>query len=117
MTKMMNDFEHTFSEQNSAPLWAQELLAEMKAIRQLLETQRSSKKSYDFYDFVNAFRKAMQADTINGRYPDVEVEGSRFGITRAGLLYDKSTSKEIGRTEAFAIYKILYEQHKRRPLF
>ncbi len=117
MTKMMNDFEHTFSEQNNAPLWAQELLAEIKAVRRLLETQQSSKKPYDFYDFVNAFRKAMQADTINSHYPEVEVEGSRFGVTRAGLLYDKSTAKEIGRTEAFATYKILYEQHKRRPLF
>jgi len=113
----MNDFEHAFGKLDTAPLWAQELLKEIRAVRALLETQRSNQKPYDFYDFVNAFRKAMQADTASGRYPEVEVEGCRLGVTRAGLLYDKETSKEIGRTEAFAVYKTLYEQHKRRPLF
>lgn len=113
MTKIMNDFDKC----NSTPLWAEELLAEIKAVRQLLEVQKPNQKPYDFYDFVNGFRKAMQADTANGHYPEVEVEGCRLGVTRAGLLYDKETSKEIGRTEAFAVYKTLYEQHKRRPLF
>lgn len=113
MTKMMNDFEHT----SNIPLWAEELLREIKAVRRVLEEQNSDNKPYAFYDFINAFRKAMQADTDKNEYPEVEVNGRRVGVTNAGLLYDKSTSKLIERTEAFKIYKTLYEQHKRRPLF
>jgi hypothetical protein len=113
----MNDPECEFDASSAAPLWAQELLAEIIAVRHLLEEQRQNGTPSDFYDFVNAFRKAMQADTVSGNYPEVNVDGRRYGVTRAGLLYDKATSKEITRTEAFALYRRLYEQHKRRPLF
>jgi len=113
----MNDFEQVFSRQNHTPLWAQELLTEIKAIRQILQAQQGPKNPYDFYDFVRVFRKVMQADTINNHYPEVEVKGSLLGVTRNGLLYDKSTSKELTRTEAFTAYKILYEQHMTKSLF
>ncbi len=117
MTKMMDEFENVIGDLYDTPLWAQEMITELKAIRSLLEEQKSNRKPYNFYDFINTFRKEMQADVEQGRYPEIEINKRRVGVTKVGLLYDKATSDIIERAEAFSIYKSLYKRHQRSPLF
>jgi len=105
-------------EAQDKPQWANEILSELKEIKNLLKEETKipskEKKLYDseYYNFVKEFRQKMKASTKDKIYPTFNYQGKKLGIDFKGLLYDKSTSKIIPKKEAFKIYKFAYEQQK-----
>ncbi|WP_434580264.1 hypothetical protein MLC52_09925 [Sulfurimonas sp. NW15] len=106
-------------ESEEIPKWAEQILTELKEIRNMLENQKnvsnqqvhtSSKR--EFYDFINRFRKKMKADVINKIYPTFEYNGKKIGIDFKGLLYDKKDLKLLSRSEAYMVYKYAYNMEK-----
>ena len=100
------------------PAWAEEMLRELHAIKTLLTQQAQSKEDKrGLYDFINLFRKVMQADPQENSYPEVVLNGTRIGVTFAKLLYNKEDGKVFERSRAFEIYNALYREHLQKPLF
>jgi len=95
----------------TAPPWAKKLLAEIAGLKKTVENMRKSQ--WDYFDFVNRFRKAMMPDPERNYFPEVVVNGRRIGVTFDGLLYDKKSGETISRMDAFEIYGILYRDYKR----
>lgn len=96
------------------PKWADEILGELKEIKQLLEEQRNSKNtnkpSQNFYNFIKEFRISMRADTIQNIYPTFVYNNRMLGVDFKGLLYDKSTSRHLSKDEAYTVYRYAYDQ-------
>jgi len=104
--------------QAERPQWAEDLLRELHVIKTLLVQQSQVRDdSRDFYDFINAFRMAMQAKPEADNYPEVRLDGLRIGVTFTKLLYNKEDGAIFERTKAFEIYKRLYKQHQQKRLF
>uniref|UniRef100_UPI002622AC54 hypothetical protein n=1 Tax=Hydrogenimonas sp. TaxID=2231112 RepID=UPI002622AC54 len=68
------------------PDWAHTLLEEIETLKTMIRESRSSQ--WDYYDFINRFRKAMMPDPDRNHFPEVVVNGRRIGVTFDGLLYD-----------------------------
>lgn len=98
-----------------------EIRTEIKEIKKSQETietpKRTAAPSEEYYAFVNKLRVVMRADTDNGMYPEVRVDGMRIGVTSIGLLYEKAHGRILPRELAFGIYARLYDLHKKTPLF
>ncbi|MEA1892886.1 MAG: hypothetical protein U9N33_09260 [Campylobacterota bacterium] len=104
-------------EAEDKPKWAEEILGELKEIKQLLKEQRNSeihnstnKASQKFYNFIKEFRISMRANTIKNIYPTFVYNNRKLGVDFKGLLYDKSTSRLLSRDEAYTVYKYAYNQ-------
>ncbi|BDY11972.1 hypothetical protein [Hydrogenimonas cancrithermarum] len=93
------------------PGWAEEILRKIESIERRMEERKCS--PWDFYDFINAFRKKMYPDPDNDRYPEIIVKKRRIGVTFQGLLYNKETSDILSRADAFETYKELYRRFKK----
>ncbi len=92
-----------------------DILNELKEIKVILKNQKDPEKNiekkdknYEYYRFVNDFRKRLKADEINGIYPEVHYQGKRIGVNINGYLYDKETAKNLPSYEAFAVYEYFY---------
>ncbi len=94
------------------PQWAERLLQEMADLKRVVANTRKSQ--WEYFDFIDRFRRHMMPDPDRNRYPEVVVDGRRLGVTLNGLLYDKQSGQTVSRTEAFRIYSILYRDYKRR---
>jgi hypothetical protein len=96
----------------NVPAWAirlQEEIDELK--RSILKANRSQ---WDYFDFINRFRKHMMPDPDRNHFPEVIVGKRRIGVTLDGLLYDKETGNTLNRMDAFRIYSILYRDYTRK---
>ncbi|MEA3227613.1 MAG: hypothetical protein U9P38_00920 [Campylobacterota bacterium] len=109
-------------EAEDKPKWADEILSELKEIKQLLKEQRdsktytsSNKSNQDFFSFLKEFRVSMRADTIKDIYPTFLYNDRKLGVDFKGLLYDKSTLKILSKDEAYIVYRYAYNQksHKK----
>ncbi len=96
----------------TTPRWAERLLLEMADLKRTVENMRKSQ--WEYFDFIDRFRRCMKPDPERNIYPEVVVDGRRFGVTLDGLLYDKRSGETVSRTEAFRVYSILYRDYKRR---
>ena len=106
-------FQHETPSQQP-PVWANEILQELREIKQLLQEQRqqsNSRISKDFYRFIQEFRRSMKADTQNNIYPTYHYENRKLGIDFKGWLYDKETTKYLTKEEAYKVYKHAYQVH------
>lgn len=101
-------------QEHDEPQWVKELKAELKEIKLLLKDvqnpRRNKRKNQDYFNFVNALRKRLKADTVNEVYPEVHYHGKRIGANLKGHLYDKATAKSLPAQEAFALYEYFYAQ-------
>ena len=109
-----------------SPIWAQELLDEIRSVKKLLidlkkeseskniirKHASESQKQRDFYAFVKKFRDSMQAREVGGTSPSFEYYGSLLGVDKHGLLYDKNSFRKLSRQEAFEVYKYVYKYQK-----
>ncbi|MDF1881140.1 hypothetical protein JHD50_07465 [Sulfurimonas sp. MAG313] len=95
-----------------APAWAIELLNEVQELKSKIKNSKKYTDSKGFYDFVNDFRKTMQAKPLDNSYPEVQCNGKRLGVTFSNLLYDKENGEVIPRQDAFVIYRRLYNKSK-----
>ncbi len=95
------------------PVWADEILDELKEIKTLLQKQQKTVRKIDknYYEFVKIFRNSMKADVANNIYPTFYYKGKKLGVDFKGLLYDKDTQRPITKDEAFEAYRYAYE-HK-----
>jgi len=105
--------------QEQRPEWVDELTHELREIKSLLQNLGHQKPHYatnyknkntDYYEFVNALREKLKADTSQERYPELIYKHRHIGADNSGLLYDKSTTKVIPKSEAFEIYRYFYEK-------
>ncbi len=98
------------------PVWANEILKELKEIRKLLfkiSKNASTNKDKDYFTFIKRFRKKMKPDVEKNIYPEVEYKGRRLGINSQGYLYDKDTLENLPRYEAFEVFRHFYEKEKK----
>jgi hypothetical protein len=98
------------------PLWADEILTELKEIKQLLKNSSKREKKYPkdkaYFKFVNDLRDKLRASIADNRYPEIIYNGRALGINFKGWIYDKSDSKVLPAHEAFKVYRFLYENKK-----
>lgn len=107
----------------SRPEWVDEILHELKEIKDEIKKQQAAPAyssrytSYndDYFTFIKELRRKMRADIANNIYPDIMYEGKRYGIDFNGLLYDKEISTIIKTEEAKKIYRYLYA-HKNKAV-
>jgi len=114
------------------PMWAVELLDELKEIKELLQSTKSlsvvkqepipntpniTVSSYtktarsDFFTFVDCLRETYK-DSNNYPY-DLHYNNMILGISDGGLIYNKLTNKVFHTDQAKQIYKDLYNQNLR----
>lgn len=95
---------------DNRPLWAQEILDELKEIKQSLNQTNNTVKRIDknYYDFVKEFRKSMQPDTYNNIYPKIDYKKRSLGVNFKGYLYDVNTHETLTKDEAFSAYEYFY---------
>ncbi len=99
------------------PIWANEILKELREIRRLLfkiSKNASLNKDRDYFAFIKKFRKRMKPDVEKNIYPEVEYKGRRLGINSQGYLYDKDTLENLPRYEAFEVFRHFYEKEKKK---
>ena len=116
---MQNIFEKIdtmFSGENDdKPVWAVDILNELKSIRVLLEqnnrkvSNTNSSNNNEYYDFINKFRASMRADVDNDIFPYILYHNRKLGVNFKGYLYDKDKSTTLSSKEAFDVYKYIYE--------
>jgi len=96
------------------PLWADELLSELREIKTLLKEQKKEIKKIDknYYEFVKNFRQKMKADIANNIYPTFHYNDREFGVDFKGLLYDKQTQRTLPKNEAFEVYEYAYNHRE-----
>ena len=114
--------EKLFEEKiDETPSWAEEIIKELKAIRQLLsktdllsnKTVKSTKKpGKDYFIFLRNFRKRMSPNPDKDIYPEIEYKGKILGVNNNGYLYDKKTLKTLPGYEAFEIFEYFYKKEK-----
>lgn len=112
------------SDDSTPPLWAKEILDELKEIKLALsslnyttfkETQaHNTRYDKDYMSFVNSFRTKMKPDTLNDIYPEFIYQDQKIGVNLKGHLYYKDSGLTIDKEEAFKIYRWLYEQENRQ---
>lgn len=104
-------------ENDDRPVWAIEILDELRELKELLKMQQNTKSishdkpQHDFnkYNFINELRAKMKPNVENNLYPYFIFNGQQYGINIKGLLYNQSnTNKLISRQEAFEIFDKLY---------
>jgi hypothetical protein len=113
MQNIYEQVEKLLKEDQSKPAWADEILRELKEIKQLLHSQtKTGSKSdrSDYFAFVKKLRKELRADLINNIYPEIDYQGRKLGINLKGYIYDKATTQDLPAYEAFAVYRFLYEK-------
>ena len=94
------------------PAWARKLHEELDDLKRAIREKNRSQ--WDYFDFINRFRKYMMPDPDRDHFPEVTVGGRRIGVTFDGLLYDKETGDTLDRMKAFEIYSVLYRDYKRK---
>jgi len=92
------------------PIWAQEILEELKEIKSLINSTNKTVKKIDknYYDFIKNFRKQMRADVNNDIYPKVRYQNRLLGVNFKGYLYDVESNTTLSREEAFSAYEYFY---------
>lgn len=92
------------------PLWAQEILQELKEIKSLINSTNNTVNRIDknYYDFIKEFRKLMRADVENNIYPKVKYKNKSLGINFKGYLYDTVKNAILSKDEAFSAYEYFY---------
>ena len=94
------------------PLWAKEILQELKEIKTLLK-QNSYKKTkshpQSYYNFVNSLRKRLKIDAKDNKHPRIFYKNSYYGISEDGLLYNMHTLNNLPTSKAFEIFEFLYK--------
>jgi len=88
-------------EAESRPEWANEILSELRDIKELLNNTKESKKSLALNSFIKEFRISMKANSKN----TLLYAGKELGVNFKGLLYDKSNSRILPKDQAFEVYK------------
>ena len=119
---MQNIFEKIdtlFSGENDdKPVWAVDILNELKSIRVLLEqnntkTLNSVNDKNEYYEFIKQFRVSMRADVNNDTFPYIIYSNKKLGINFKGYLYDIDKSIPLSNKEAFEVYKYAYKNKPR----
>ncbi|MCD6653549.1 MAG: hypothetical protein LT067_02105 [Sulfurovum sp.] len=118
----MNVFEkieNIFKQEEQKSQCFEEILHELREIKAILDAQpkppMQKRHDYDFYNFINEFRRSMRADIANNSYPEILYNGKRYGVNFNGFLYSKESSGIVGTAKAKEIYRYLYE-HKHKAV-
>ena len=111
--KLYQNEQKRYSNPADNTKWANEILYELKEIKQLLKENSKTTKKVDknLMEFVNEFRAKMKPDIESGNYPEVNYMGKRLGVDNRGLLYDKDTLRLLSRSEAFKAYKYFFQKY------
>ena len=101
------------------PIWANEILEELKTIKTLLKNTNTTVNKIDrnYYEFVKEFRLMMKADTEKGFYPKIKYHEKVLGVNFRGFLYDTSDNSTLKKDEAFSAYEYFYENQKNLNIY
>jgi len=106
--------EKLLTSDSDRPAWADEILYELREIKNLLQNHTKpikARKDKAYFTFVNSLRDRMRKEIANDNYPTIAYHDKELGINLKGWIYDKKTSKSLPAYEAFAVYRFLFE-HK-----
>ena len=116
---MQNIFEKIdtmFSGENDdKPIWAVDILNELREIKELLQQTNSknhndtSYSKYKYYDFINKFRTSMRADVDNNIFPYITYNNRKLGVNFKGYLYDIDQSIPLSAKDAYDVYDYVYK--------
>ena len=111
--KLYQNEQKRYNNPTNDAKWANEILQELKEIKQLLKENSKTTKRVDknLMEFVDEFRAKMKPDVESGNYPEVNYMGKRLGVDNRGLLYDKDTLRLLSRSEAFKAYKYFFQRY------
>jgi hypothetical protein len=107
--KMIDKFlqeEANYPQNSPAPIWAQEILKELKEIKSIL-LNKNKKRAY--YNFVNKLRQEFKNDLKNNIYPKIVYNKVSYGINEKGHIYNMQTLKEVSPYLAYEIFEFLYK--------
>jgi len=96
---------------DDTPKWAQELLCELKEIKELLKKSEKpapkivKKESTDIKSFIRGFRKMLKKDE------KFIYQGRELGINTNGLLYDINTHSVLMYFEAYEVYGYIFKHN------
>ncbi|MCK5853688.1 MAG: hypothetical protein KAG56_00615 [Sulfurovaceae bacterium] len=114
MISIYNKIDAIFADElEQPPLWAKELMDEIKNLKEMMNRQEVKGEKMDkvFYGFIKNFRISMCADTEKKLYPKIiDHRGRKLGVNFKGLLYEVKTSKLLSTKEAFKVYEFLYKK-------
>lgn len=90
-----------------------QILVELRQIKDLLSTNYVKPKTIDssFREFIAKFRKNLMPN--ENTYPEINYKNQILGVNYKGLLYDKSTSNLLSRSDAFEVYGYFYQKSLR----
>jgi hypothetical protein len=117
MQNIYEQIDTMFSGENDArPLWACEILDELRELKGLLKSQNNQansmikpKHNFDKYDFVNRLREKLKPDVQNEIYPYIVYENNHYGVNLKGFVYNKTNYNEtVTREKAFKIFDYIY---------
>jgi hypothetical protein len=122
MMNVYQQVEKLLNEQDDRPLWADEILFELREIKDLLTKINRDKnsnraKSSGYFAFVKKLRRELRADIQNNIYPEITYFHKKLGINFKGYLYDKQTQETLKKEEAFKVYEYLYKNQKKLDIF
>lgn len=106
-------------EAEDKPKWANDILEELKEIKELLKESKVNKpKNIDesqnrYYLYVRKFRRDMAEDREKNILPTYYYKDKKLGVNANGLLYDKASTKILPRYEAFNVYKFAYQNQNK----
>lgn len=100
-----NIFSQDIPNEQEKPAWANEILSELKEIKQYIK--ESKKYSKNTYKTLKDFIKDFNADFKDKSFI---YQGSEISANSKGYLYDISTNKNLPTIIAYDIYRKEYDK-------
>jgi uncharacterized coiled-coil DUF342 family protein len=122
MMNVYQQVEKLLQEQDDRPAWADEILFELKEIKDMLSkidktSNQNRSKNSGYFSFVKKLRNELRADIQNGIYPEIDYFHKKLGINFKGHIYNKETNEVLKKEDAFKVYEFLYKNRKKLDKF
>ncbi len=121
----MSNVVSPFQRSENDALWSyvNEMAFELRGLREQVKQRPVQQRSDDkylseaYFAFVTTLRGKMRANVEKKYYPTIRIDGMELGIDFNGLLYNKTTNRNLPRALAFDVYHKLYDHHLIKPYF
>jgi len=98
--------ENFIKQESEKPSWVDEILYELREIKQLIKEDKEDKKN--FQKFISKLKKKFKEDIKNGKDIEIVFKDKVYGVNMRGFFYDIDTKKEVDAKDAFEIFRFLY---------
>ncbi len=113
MENVFSKIDRIFEQDEAiAPIWAKELLLEIKEIKKLLQNEKTEiptlkpkQNNNDIKSFIRGFRAMLKKDE------KFIYQARELSFNSSGLLYDIHTNAELSPTEAYQVYGYIFKHN------